>query len=81
MATPWEQYAFMFAAGICNLIAFFALVRGLHLTTVLHVNMINAGQVAIAALAGVLFFREASNSWLVLGLGLMIVGILAFRGK
>ena len=78
MATPWEQYALMFAAGICNLIAFCALVRGLQLTTVLHVNIINAGQVAIAAVAGVLFFRENCNPWLVLGVCLMIVGIFAF---
>ena len=78
MATPWQQYAIMFAAGICNLVAFLALVRGLHLTTVLHVNMINAGQVAIAALAGVLFFGENCNTWLVAGVGLMIVGIFAF---
>ena len=78
MATPWQQYGLMFAAGICNLIAFFALVRGLHLTTVLHVNMINAGQVAIAAAVGVLFFGEDCNRWLVLGVGLMLVGIFAF---
>ena len=78
LATPWQQYALMFAAGICNLIAFFALVRGLQLTTVLHVNMINAGQVAVAALAGVLFFGEPCNHWLVLGVGLMIVGSFAF---
>ena len=78
MDTPWQQYALMFGAGICNLIAFFALVRGLHLTTVLHVNMINAGQVAIAAVLGVLFFGENCNPWLVAGIGLMIVGILAF---
>jgi drug/metabolite transporter (DMT)-like permease len=78
MATPWQQYALMFAAGICNLIAFFALVRGLKLTTVLHVNMINAGQVATAAVVGVLLFGENCNPWLVLGVALMIVGIFAF---
>ena len=78
MATPWDQYALMFAAGICNLVAFLALVRGLQLTTVLHVNMINAGQVAIAAMAGVLLFGENCNRWLVLGVSLMIVGIFAF---
>ncbi len=78
MAASGEQYALMFAAGICNLIAFLALVRGLQLTTVLHVNMINAGQVAIAAVAGVLIFGENCNRWLVLGVGLMIVGIFAF---
>ena len=78
MDTSWQQYALMFAAGICNLIAFFALVRGLQLTTVLHVSIINAGQVAMAAVAGVLFFGEKHNLWLVLGVGLMIVGIFAF---
>ena len=78
MATPWQQYALMFAAGICNLIAFFALARGLQLTTVLHANMINAGQVAIATVAGVLFFGENCNLRLVLGVSLMIVGIFAF---
>ena len=78
MATPWQQYALMLAAGVCNLIAFFALVRALHLTTVLHVNMVTAGQVAAAAIIGVLFFREACSGWLLLGVGLMIAGILAF---
>jgi drug/metabolite transporter (DMT)-like permease len=78
MATPWQQYELMFTAGICNLVAFLAVVRGLHLTTVLHVNTINAGQVAVAAVAGVLFFGEPCNRWLLLGVGLMIVGILAF---
>jgi DME family drug/metabolite transporter len=78
MATPWQQYALMFAAGICNLIAFFALVRGLELTTVLHVYMINAGQVATATVIGILFFGENCNPWLVLGCCLVIVGIFAF---
>ena len=78
MATPWQQYAVMFAAGVSNLVAFIALVRGLQLTTVLHVNMINAGQVATAAVIGVLFFSENCNGWLVLGCCLMIVGIFAF---
>ena len=73
-ATPPQQYALMYAAGVCNLVAFLALVRGLELTTALHVNMINAGQVALAALAGVLFFGESCNRWLLLGIGLMLVG-------
>ena len=79
-ATPPQQYALMYAAGVCNLIAFLALVRGLELTTALHVNMINAGQVARAALAGVLFFGESCNRWLLLGIGLMLVEMLAFAG-
>jgi drug/metabolite transporter (DMT)-like permease len=78
MATPWQQYLLMFSAGACNLIAFLALVRGLQLTTVLHVNIINAGQVAIATVAGVLIFGENYNLWLGLGAGLVIAGIFAF---
>jgi DME family drug/metabolite transporter len=78
LATPWQQYSLMYRAGICNLIAFLALVRGLQLTTALHVNMINAGQVALAAVAGVLYFEETGNLWLVLGISLMVVGIFAF---
>jgi drug/metabolite transporter (DMT)-like permease len=78
LATPWQQYALMSAAGICNLIAFTALVRGLHLTTVLHVYMLNAGQVALAAVAGIVFFGEDANGRLVLGVVIMIAGIFAF---
>jgi drug/metabolite transporter, DME family len=80
MATPWQHFALMYLAGICNLLAFFALVRGLELTTVLHANTINAGQVAMAAVVGVILFGEPCNVWLVLGICLTIAGILAFGG-
>ena len=77
-ATPREHYALMFTAGACNLAAFMALVRGLQLTTALHINMLNnAGQVSLAAVAGMLWFHEACNVWLVLGVALMIAGICA----
>ncbi len=78
MATPREHYVLMFMAGVCNLVAFMALVRGLQLTTALHINMLsNAGQVSLAALAGMLWFHEAHNVWLVLGVALMVAGICA----
>ena len=68
----------MYAAGVSNLIAFTALVRGLQLSTALHINMLNnAGQVSLAAIAGVLIFGEPYNHWLMLGVVLMIVGICA----
>jgi len=74
-----NQYALTYAAGVCNLVAFLALVRSLQLTTVMHANMIsNAGQVSLAAIAGVLMFNEPCNRWLVLGVALMIAGIFAF---
>jgi drug/metabolite transporter (DMT)-like permease len=77
--TSLWQYALMYAAGVCNLVAFLALVRGLQLTTVLHINMLNnAGQVTLATVGGVVVFREACNGWLMLGVGLMIAAIFAF---
>ncbi len=79
LAMPWQQYAVVYIAGVCNLVAFLAVVRGLQLTTVLHVNMmINAGQIALAAIAGVLLFGESCNRWIALGVMLMIAAIFAF---
>jgi drug/metabolite transporter (DMT)-like permease len=78
MVTPREHYALMYVAGVCNLAAFMALVRGVQLTTALHINMLNnAGQVSLAAVAGMLWFHEARNLWLVSGVALMIAGICA----
>jgi drug/metabolite transporter (DMT)-like permease len=78
IAAPREQYLLMYVAGVCNLVAFMALVRGLQLTTALHINMLNnAGQVSLAAAAGILWFGEKCNLWLVLGVALMVAGICA----
>ena len=76
--TSWQQAAFMGAAGVCNLIAFLALVNGLQWITVAHANTVSASQVAIAAVAGVFLFHEPPNPLLVLGVCLTIVGILGF---
>ncbi len=78
-ATPPEQYKLMYFAGVCNLLAFMSLVRGLQLTTALHINVLtNAGQVSLAAVAGVLVFHEPYNAWLVLAVVLMIGAMFAF---
>jgi len=79
LATSGEQAVWMLAAGLLNLIAFLAITKGLHLTTVLHANVLNASQVAMAALAGLLFFDEPLTVWLVLGVSLTIVGIVTFE--
>ena len=76
-ATTAVEAAWMLAAGTCNLIAFLAITKGLHLTTVLHANVLNASQVAMAALAGLLFFDEPLTFWLVLGVLLTITGVAA----
>ncbi len=65
----------MAVAGVCNLVGFVALNKGLQLTTLVRANTLNASQVAMAALAGVLLFQESPSVWLLAGVSLTIVGI------
>jgi len=74
--TDPEQFTWMLAAGTCNLIAFLAITKGLQLTTIVHANVLNASQVAMAAVAGVLLFGEAVNPWLTFGISMTIVGVI-----
>ncbi len=74
--TPPDQLLFMAVAGVCNLIGFVALIHGLQRTTVVHANVLNASQVAMAAIAGVFLFQESPNPSLVIGVVLSIAGIL-----
>jgi drug/metabolite transporter (DMT)-like permease len=76
LSTPREQLLLMAAAGVFNLIGFLGLIHGLQRTTVVHANVVNASQVAMAALAGMALFHEAPNAWVLLGVGLTIVGIV-----
>ena len=76
LATPPEQIAWMAAAGTLNLIAFLAITKGLQLTTVVHANVLNASQVAMAAVAGTLIFAEPRTPWLLAGVGLTILGVV-----
>lgn len=75
-ATPPVHFAWMAAAGLANLCGLMAISRGLQLTTVVHANMLNASQVAMAAIGGIWLFGEAFNPWLLLGVGLTIAGII-----
>jgi drug/metabolite transporter (DMT)-like permease len=74
--TPWQQYAWIYAAGVCNCVGFMSIVKGLQLTTVLHANVVNASQVAMAAVAGIALFKEPWNAWLVSGIALTIAGVM-----
>jgi drug/metabolite transporter (DMT)-like permease len=74
--TAPNQLAWMLAAGAFNLVAFLAITKGLQLTTVVRANVLNASQVAMAALAGMMLFQEPRNIWVVWGIALAIAGIL-----
>jgi drug/metabolite transporter (DMT)-like permease len=76
LATTPVDLALMLAAGVCNTLAFMALTKSLQLTSVVYVNALNATQVTLAAIAGVIIFREALSPWLTLGVGLTIGGLV-----
>ncbi len=75
-ALPGEHLAWMLLAGVLNLIAFVAITKGLQLTTVVNVNLLNASQVAMAAVAGIVLFREHVTAWLLIGVTLTVLGML-----
>jgi drug/metabolite transporter (DMT)-like permease len=75
-ATRPEQLAVMLAAGVFNLLGFLAISTGLRYTTVVHANVLNASQVALGALAGIVLFREPYTIWLAAGTLLTVAGVL-----
>jgi drug/metabolite transporter (DMT)-like permease len=75
-ATPPEHLAWMLAAGGFNLIAFLAITKGLQLTTVVRASLLNASQVSLGAIAGIVLFDEPLTRWLVLGVALTIMGMM-----
>jgi drug/metabolite transporter, DME family len=70
-----DDLGFMLAAGVFNLVAYLALARGLQLTSLIRVNVINASQVAMCGVAGLLLFGEPPSWFLVLGVGMTIFGM------
>ena len=66
----------MILAGIFNLIAFLALTRALQITSLVYVNALNATQVAMASVAGIVLFQERASPALTLGVSLTIIGLL-----
>ena len=80
--TP-RQWLLMCSAGILNFSAFVAITASLRLLPVVAVNLINASQVAMAAVAGIILFQEPITAQLVVGILLTLIGlvILAHRTR
>ncbi len=78
-----DQWGVMATAGMCNFTAFVALSVALKALPVVAVNLLNASQVAMAAIAGVVLFAEPVTWPLLTGIGLTFVGlgVLANRKK
>lgn len=82
LQTTSEQWMWMLLAGVLNAVAFFAVSGALKRAPVTQVNITNASQAAMCAIAGVLWFNEAETIWIGTGTALTIVGILMMdRGK
>lgn len=76
LATSPPDFLLMVFCGTLNLLAYLAIIKGLELTSVVRANVLSASQVAMAAVAGLLFFREAASPVLVAGVAMTIAGMV-----
>ena len=79
LATAPADFGVMMLAGFFNAVAFLALTKSLQLIPVVYVNALNATQATMAAIVGILLFDEPSSSWLWLGVGMTVLGLLLMR--
>lgn len=85
-ATEWavlttSQWQTMGVAGVFNFTAFVALSLALKALPVVAVNLINASQVAMAAVAGILLFGEKITPSLIAGITLTFIGLLVLASR
>ncbi len=76
-----DQWWIMIAAGVFNFTAFVALSLALKALPVVAVNLINASQVAMAAVAGVILFAEPVTASLIIGIGLTCAGLMILASR
>lgn len=76
-----DQWWVMVAAGVFNFTAFVALSLSLKALPVVAVNLINASQVAMAAVAGVILFAEPVTASLLIGIILTCAGLVILANR
>ncbi|MCC9656482.1 DMT family transporter [Rhodopirellula halodulae] len=74
----WQSMIF---AGVFNFTAFVAISTALKVLPVVAVHLINASQVAMASLAGVILFAEPVTRLLVIGISLTMGGLLILASR
>ena len=74
-----ENLLHMTLAGICNAIAFVALVSAIKILSVTRYNLVNASQAALGAITGAVIFHEPVSSWMVGGIVLTVVGLMVMK--
>jgi drug/metabolite transporter, DME family len=75
-AVSSETWLSILAAGVFNAIAFFAVHAAFKRLSVVRVNLLNASQAAMAAIAGVVLFAEPNTWWLQVGTLLTVTGLV-----
>lgn len=81
MQIQLDEWLMMFSAGCFNALAFFSITNALKLMNISQVNVINASQNAMCAIAAVLIFAEPVSLPLVLGIVLSICGLFVLDRK
>lgn len=69
----------MTLAGICNAIAFVALVSAIKILSVTRYNLVNASQAALGAICGAAIFDEPVSVWMVGGIILTVIGLMVMK--
>lgn len=80
-AVTFDDWGLMLIAGMLNLMAFVALTTSLKSLPVVAVNLINASQVAMAAVGGILVFAEPITAPLIIGISLTLLGLGILAGR
>lgn len=74
--TTSDQWSRLWAAGLVNAAAYFALGRAIQMLPLVQVNIITASQVALNAVAGIMIFSEPISTALVIGVVLTMIGLV-----
>lgn len=78
---PSHLWTAMAMAGVFNFIAFVAIATAMRVLPIVAVHLLNASQVAMAAVAGVVLFGEPLTIGLLLGIALTMAGLLVLATK
>nr|BAL53263.1 hypothetical conserved protein [uncultured Planctomycetota bacterium] len=71
-----EQWLWMIVSGMLNLVAFWALTKGLQRTPVVQANLLTSSQAVMATIAGWIVFGELFNLQVAVGIALALAAIV-----
>ncbi len=75
----WVNLIQMTLAGVCNAVAFVALVSAIKVLSVTRYNLVNASQASLGAISGAVIFQEPVSGWMVGGIILTVVGLMVMK--